>query len=171
MSTMTKIASVTVGAGGAASIDFASVPAIYDDLLLMYSTRTNRAAFYQDQMYCEFNGSATGYTWKQVGNSSGSAISLSAAVPYGGSATAALATASVFSNIGIYIPNYLSSNYKSYAVDGVNESNTASLPYSLGLESGLWSNTAAINRVTLLSETSSTILQYSMATLYGIKNS
>jgi hypothetical protein len=38
------------------------------------------------------------------------------------------------------------------------------------LTSGLWSTTSAINQITLISYGAS-FVQYSMATLYGIKNS
>ena len=37
--TFTKIASVTVGSGGASSIDFTSIPSTYTDLCVKLSTR------------------------------------------------------------------------------------------------------------------------------------
>ena len=39
--TYTLISSVTVGAGGASSIDFTSIPATYTDLLVKFSLRTD----------------------------------------------------------------------------------------------------------------------------------
>ena len=41
--TYTLISSVTVGSGGAANIEFTSIPATYTDLLLKLSTRTTRS--------------------------------------------------------------------------------------------------------------------------------
>jgi hypothetical protein len=39
------IASVTVGSGGAANIEFTSIPATYTDLVVLFSARTDRSAF------------------------------------------------------------------------------------------------------------------------------
>ena len=41
--TFKKIQTVTVGSGGAASIDFTSIPQTYTDLKIVLSARTNRA--------------------------------------------------------------------------------------------------------------------------------
>ena len=40
MATYTLISSVTVGAGGASSIDFTSIPSTYTDLLVKISARS-----------------------------------------------------------------------------------------------------------------------------------
>jgi hypothetical protein len=53
----------------------------------------------------------------------------------------ATATANTFGNTEFYIPNYTSSNYKSFSVDGVTENNATA---AFALYAGLWSNTAAI---------------------------
>ena len=80
----------------------------------------------------------------------------------------ASATASTFGNSEIYIPNYASSGYKSISADSVSENNaTAAYAFMAAL---LWSNSAAINRITITGLGSS-FVQYSTATLYGIKNS
>ena len=77
-------------------------------------------------------------------------------------------TANTFSNFSTYIPNYAGSNNKSYSVDGVTENN-ATASYQI-MYAGLWSNTAAINQITLVPDTLN-FVQYTTATLYGIKNS
>jgi hypothetical protein len=69
----------------------------------------------------------------------------------------------VFSNNDLYIPNYTSSSYKSIVVDSVSENNSTS-SYITSMQAGLWSNTSAINAITL----NATFAQYSEFTLYGI---
>jgi hypothetical protein len=77
-------------------------------------------------------------------------------------------TASTFANNEVTIPNYTSSNFKSYSVDSVTENN-ATQAYAIFV-AGLWSNTAAITSITL-GLSSANFVQYSTAYLYGIKNS
>ena len=55
-------------------------------------------------------------------------------------------TANTYAVTDIYIPNYTSSNYKSYSVDAVQETMGTS-PY-VYMQSGLWANTSAITSIT-----------------------
>jgi hypothetical protein len=77
-------------------------------------------------------------------------------------------TASVFSSGEMCIPNYTGSSYKSFSTDSVQENN-ATLS-RLVLVAGLWSDTAAVTSITLTAA-AGLFVQYSSATLYGIKNS
>ena len=90
---------------------------------------------------------------------------------FGATAVGSTATSSTFSNAQIYIPNYTSSNYKTWATESVNEINATGSEAITNMFGGLWSNTAAITRVTLTPYSAGTIQQYSTAYLYGIKNS
>jgi len=81
---------------------------------------------------------------------------------------AAAATANTFSNNELYIPNYAGSTNKSVSFDSVQENNGTTA--NAVLFAGLWSNTAAINRVTLASSGSNKFVQHSTAYLYGVKN-
>ena len=164
--TFVKIASVTVGSGGAASIDFTSIPSTYTDLCIKVSARGSVGLIYATTEI-NFNGSATGFTGKIVYGSGSSAASSNLTLNLA-DLNGSSSTASTFGSMEIYIPNYAgSSNNKSMSVDGVMENN-ATEAYA-ELIASLWSNTSAINRVTLF--INSTFLQYSTATLYGIKNS
>jgi hypothetical protein len=172
--TFTKIADVTVGSGGAASIDFTSIPSTYTDLVLKISARDNRSGSnYTDDIRMRFNGdSGSNYSNKVLyggGGSTGSFGGSGMDLMYGGYAVGTDATANTFGNTEIYIPNYAGSTYKSASVDGVAESNSSSGVY-LALEAGLWSNTSAITAIALTPINGSTFLQYSTATLYGVKN-
>jgi hypothetical protein len=172
--TFELIASSTVGSGGAATFDFTSIPATYTDLLLKCSTRQNGTASGY-RLHLRFNNSSTSeyssrelyYDNATVYSGSGSSESyIRVAFVQNGAYTA-----NTFNNVEIYIPNYLSSNYKSTSSDGVDENN-GQINF-LGINAGLWSNTAAINRITLseYSGSGTIFAQHSTAYLYGIKNS
>jgi hypothetical protein len=156
------ISSVTVGAGGAASVGFSSIPSTYTDLLVYLSFRDDNV-----NLFMTFNGSTANFTNKQLAYDGGGPASYSRTdtfVGYG--QTASTFTANVFSNCSVYIPNYASSNNKSFSIDSASETN-ATGSAMLGLVGGLWSNTAAINAISF----SASEVQYSTAYLYGIKKS
>jgi hypothetical protein len=167
--TYKKIASVTVGSGGAASIDFTSIPSTYTDLIILVSIRGSASADYRD-LFLKFNGSSTGYSNRTLYGSGSSAASGSpftdkAYVGYPNNATS---TSSTFTNGQIYIPNYAGSTNKSLSVDIVTENNaTSSFAH---LMTSLWSNTNAITSIALTMD-SSNFVQYSTAVLYGISKS
>jgi len=157
---------VTVGSGGAASIEFTSIPATYTDLIVKASIRNATGL---DHMLLQFNSATTNYT-EIIMRGSGSAATsyvLSTLIPstnglesgYVGSDT------NIFTNCEIYVPNYAGSNYKSASIDAVQEANS-STAYMV-LNAPLWSSTAAITTVTLLGQTYN-FAQYSTASLYGI---
>ena len=168
--TFIKIASVTVGSGGAANITFSSIPSTYTDLLIKVSARST-GSYKRGVLLCYFNGTATNLTYRRLygiaafgspGSDSGSDSTTSY---FSGNTS----TASTFGNDEIYIPNYASSNFKSYGSDGVSEDNSNEAGASL--TANLWSSTSAITSITLMDNQSNNLAQYSTATLYGIKNS
>jgi hypothetical protein len=167
--TYIKIASVTVGLLGAANIDFTSIPSTYTDLLLVSSVRTTRAA-YHESLTMSFNGLTTNRTNCRIYADGTGAASTSDTTMYGSQAAGATATVNTFGNVATYIPNYAGSTYnKSSSNDSVSENN-ATNAFS-ALNANLWSSTAAITQITLTPENGGTIVQYSTATLYGIKSS
>ena len=164
-------ATVTVGSGGTSSIDFNSIPSTYTDLVIKTSLRTNRSGFPADPINISLNGSTSNFNYRRIiGGGSGSAASDSGSTGTVTRADASTATASSFSNGEIYIPNYAGSSYKSLSGDVVTENNsTASGDAYAELYATLWTNTAAITSISLTSVTSSNFVQYSTASLYGIK--
>ena len=167
MPTYKAIASTTVGSGGASSITFSSIPQTYTDLVIKLSTRSGF-----DWIRCQFNSSGgTAYSSRWLSGNGSSAGSGSSSGDSSARATIVgqTDTANTFGNAEVYIPNYTSSNYKSLSGDGVSEANqTAAYAY---LTASLWSNTSAITSITLTLENAGNFVQYSTATLYGIKNS
>jgi hypothetical protein len=163
---------ITVGAAGASSVTFSGIPQTgYTDLVVKATTRDTVAGANNGPVLMKFNGSATSdYSFRQV-ISSGSAASSqnNNTIAYvdlalGSAGDSAGNTASTFTNIETYIPNYTSANYKSFSVDMVGENN-ATAAYA-GLVAGLRSNTAAITSITM---TANTLFdQYSTFYLYGV---
>ena len=166
--TYEAIATVEVGSGGAANIEFTSIPATYTDLCLVSSVRTSRGA-YHESLTMTFNGASTNRTNRRLYGDGATRNSTSDTLMYGSQASGSTATASTFGSSTIYIPNYTSSNNKSSSEEGVSENNATNA--FAELNANLWSSTAAINQITLTPENGGTIQQYSTATLYGIKNS
>ena len=163
--TYSKIATVTVGSGGVSSIDFLAIPQNYTDLVLKVSARGTRASVY-DQMYFSINGGVSGDGSAKYLLGTGSAASSGNAGLQIGYADGANATASTFGNSEIYFPNYAGSNQKSASSDSVIENNGTEAEAIM--MANLWPFTAAINRITLTTN-SGNFVQYSSATLYGIK--
>jgi len=161
---MTKIATVTVGSGGAASIDFNSISGSFTDLLLDFSIRSTQASVvtYAD---ITLNGSSSNFSGRGLYGTGSSAGSFSSTPRWFGEVVGANATANTFSNTSVYFSNYAGATNKSYSLDSVGENN-ATLANQV-IYAGLWSNTAAINSISIVS-TSGTFVQYSTATLYGI---
>jgi hypothetical protein len=167
--TFIKIASVTVGAGGASSIDFTSIPSTYTDLQLVYSLRGTEVAVYNTLLH-KINNDSTDANYRQryVRGSGTAASSSSGSNRYMGEANSSTSTSNTFMNGSWYFPNYAGSSYKSSSIDAVSENNgTEAYAY---LHALLWQGTAAINQITIIPNVGS-FVQYSTATLYGIKNS
>lgn len=168
--TMTLLSTVTVGAGGAASIDFTSIPATYTDLVVKASIRVNTTGATYSNLYISFNGSTTGFSNRILYGLAGSVASANtsgASLPYSLYGTTNTNTANTFASGELYIPNYTSSNNKSVSSDSVNENNAADGGFN-NISAGLWANSAAINQITISGVAN--FVQYSTASLYGIKS-
>jgi hypothetical protein len=170
--TYTLIKTITVGSGGAASIDFTSIPSTFTDIICKLSARTNNTG-----VRVRFNGdSGTNYAWRRLDGTGAAAFS-DANTTYGSPYNTFVYwsmqnittdTANTFSNGEMYIPNAFGSTYKSVSADSVQENNATAA--NMAMQAGLWSSTAAINQITLTPDTSTSPLfqQYTTASLYGI---
>jgi hypothetical protein len=164
--TYVQIATSTAPLLGSASFSFTSIPSTYTDLILVYSGRTSEitGTFYEVSL--TLNGSTSGFSAKQLyadGSSSGSS---SPTTRQAGLLGNVATTSNTFCNNQIYFSNYAGSANKSYSVNSVTENNAATSYISI--LAGLWSNTAAISSMSI-APTSGNFVQYSTATLYGIK--
>jgi hypothetical protein len=162
--TYTLISSVTVGSGGAQYIDFTSIPSTYTDLVIKASIRNNGS--FNDGTSINFNGDTSNNTGKRMYGSGSSVATDSGRFAINNSTGS---TADTFTNMEFYIPNYTSSNYKSWSADSAMENNGTTAYFTI--VAGLWSSAAAITSIRLLNEGGSTSnLQYTTAYLYGISN-
>lgn len=166
--TLSLISTVTVGAGGAASISFTGIPQTGTDLLIVLSGRGDAAAI-QQPIFTRINGTTgTFYSERQLYGTGSAAASTNRSagsefryVYMTGSST----TSSTFSNTSIYIPNYTSANNKSVSIESTVENNATGSWQNIN--AGLWSSTAAITSLSLLPDAAN-FVQYSTASLYTI---
>jgi hypothetical protein len=174
MATYIQIGStVTVGAIGATSIDFTSIPATYTDLVIKLTARSTDPTLSYSNLNMQFNGdTASNYksilaygTGSGVGSDNAGGAINSIRFFY---ATGSTATSNTFASTDIYISNYAGSTQKSCSLDSVTENNATSV--LTGITAGLWTGTSAITSIKLYGATYS-FTQYSTATLYGISKS
>jgi len=166
--TFVKIATVTVGAGGAANIEFSSIPSTYTDLTILLSGRTSYTGTVYRFGTIQFNGVSTNLSTRNLYASSNTTPASDTATEIYFWNNSASSTTSTFNNAQFYIPNYAGSTNKSLSIDTVAENNGTS--WLGGLVAGLWSNTSAITSIQLVSN-GGNFVQYSTATLYGISKS
>ena len=162
--TYSKISTYTVGSGGVASIDFINIPQTYTDLMLQVSLRNTTNNYWAS---IKFNNSTSNFRIITL-QSTGSMVSWNAdnSGTYAVNPVASAMTANTFGSGEIYIPNYTGINYKSFSLDATQENNGTESYW--GVSAGLWSNTSAINAISLVSGATA-FAQYSTAHLYGIK--
>lgn len=155
---MKLVETITVGAGGASSIEFTSIPQTGVDLLLVVSDRTN-----QTGSFVTINGSAiTTFSsiYAQGNGSTASSGSQTTAFKVGGSTSY---TADTFGSGQVYIFDYTSSDTKVLAMQGVSENNSTG-----SLIRMTHSSYTTSSPVTSLAVTNATFEQFSTASLYII---
>jgi hypothetical protein len=160
---MRLIETKTLGTA-AASIEFTSIPQTFTDLVVLVSMRGSFNNYYSEYRV-RFNGSTTGFSARNLygaGSGSGASGTFEASA-FGVGATA---TANTFSNDQIYIPNYTSSNAKSFSSDFVGENNATSA--FAGLYANLWTGTAAITSIQFTEVNAANFAIGTTISLYGI---
>ena len=171
-STLVALQTVTVGAGGLASITFSSIPQTYTDLVIAVSVRSSQSGTDPDGLGMQFNSdAANNYTQRQLygtGTATGSSSSTQNFI-YFGPVTGSSNTANAFGSATVYIPNYTSNRYKSISVDSVTENNASAA--SAGIRANIWNSTDAINSIRIYDFVTGNLVQYSTVTLYGVYNS
>ena len=141
---------ITVGAAGASSVTFSSIPQTgYTDLVVKISNRNGTTGLSFAGLTVAFNGSSSSFTFRTLGYYGGNIQSYNESA-FGsnsvGYAAGSAATANTFSNVEIYIPNYTSSINKCISVDGANGNMSSDTWFHM--ESGTWASSAAITSLT-----------------------
>ncbi len=168
-----SIATVTVGSGGAADVEFTSIPGTYTHLQIRWIARSARSGFADDNMAMQLNGNTgNNYAWHQL-NGNGTAASAAADSSIAnlrcGRMTGATAGASTFGVGVIDILDYTNTNkYRTVRTLSGEDNNGDGL---ITLFSGLYQSTTAITSIKLFSQTgANNFAQYSHFALYGIKS-
>ena len=166
-----SIATVSVGSGGATTIDFTSISSDYKHLQIRYLVRNQSDAYY---LKMQFNGdTSSNYSWHDL-NGDGS----SAAASAGSSQTEIFlprtstpAVSNVFTAGVIDILDYTSTskNKTTRALGGFNSNSADSGQQKIEFMSGLWFKTPeAITSIKFFA--TGNFAQYSHFALYGIKD-
>lgn len=165
------IATVTIGAGGASSASFTSIPSTYKNLQIRLLARSNRADV-NEQIGIQFN-SDTGNNYGSHGLWGNGSSATASQLNYPASAITLPWTSgnnngsNVFGVSVIDILDYTNTN-KYTTVRGLSGyDNNGNGQAAFG--SGLWSNTAAITAITVKPFYGSLWNQHSSFALYGIK--
>jgi len=165
--TMELIQTSTLGTA-ASTIEFTSIPQDGTDLMVVFSHRSSGSTF-GNQLVLRFNGVTSGYSRRLLYADNTGAFSAS-----GSSETFArfsfvqesTSTSDTFGNAAIYIPNYTSSNAKSFSSDTVSEGNSAAVYRAI--YAGLSDGTAAITSMTMFEQNSVNFVANTTASLYKI---
>lgn len=161
---MQLVETIEVGAGGAASIEFTSIPQDADDLLLVLSGRSSDTGA---SAVASFNSDTNNANYaRRTLQGTGSSVS-SLSGTYRGFIFIDLSsdTANTFGNGQLYIPNYTSGVAKSFSIDSVSENNATAANQMIF--AGSWTGTSAITNI-LLTPALGNFVQYSTASLYKI---
>jgi len=166
-----SIATVTVGAGGTASVSFTSIPSTFAHLQIRALSRSDRASTAGDGMIVRFNsdsGSNYAYHYLQGDGASATAgadtSQTSMIIPRSGSANQ---TAGIFGVTVLDLLDYTNTNkYKTIRTLGGNDANGSGI---VALFSGLWQNTNAVTSITIDQQNGSNFQEYSHFALYGLR--
>jgi hypothetical protein len=167
MPTFTQIGTgQVVGAGGAASIDFTSIPSTYTDLCLLFSLRDNFASV-SVNAGLKINTNTSNISGRVIfgTGSAANSTTITNSIAY---TVGTSGTANTFASSQLYIPNYAGSTQKSFSAESVAESNTTTV--YMQMVAGLWADTSVINSLILYPLNGTLFTQYSSAYLYGVSN-
>jgi hypothetical protein len=158
------IETVTVGAGGVASIEFTGIPQDGVDLQVLMSARGTSAN--RTIVKIQLNGSILDFTEKWLLGNGSSAISDNNAQGFVGQQNNFSYTANTFSNNSIYISNYAGSSPKSISSESVTENNATQAEQRI--TAGVWNNTASITSVEFVIQSGFPFGEFSTISLYKI---
>jgi len=168
-----SIATVSLGSGGAADVEFTSIVGTYSHLQIRWLARTDRSnSGNGDYLKLQFNSdTATNYARHDL-NGNGTTAAAGAASSTANMEINRTADAGAGSNIfgsGVVdILDYANANkYKTIRNLGGFDNNGTG---QIRLDSGLWQNTNAITSIKISVGGGSNILQYSHFALYGIRS-
>ena len=167
-----SIQTVTVGAGGSATVSFTSIPSTYSHLQIRGIARNTAAGTASDYILLKLNsdtGSNYAFHWLYgTGSAAGATSSINRANLPIGTCWETSALASSFSTVVCDILDYSNTNkFKTTRSLGGGDTNGGSYQ-EVNFMSGLWRSTTAITQIDI-SSSNGNLAQYSTFALYGIK--
>lgn len=166
-----SIQTVTVGSGGAADIEFASIPSIYQHLQIRVIARSATAST-DDFLNLRVNGDNTQSNYARHllygdGANAFSAASTGSTITNLGAISGANATSGIFGTFVIDILDYANTNKNKTirSLGGFDRNGAGEVDFN----SILWMNTNAISSVRLRTFTTANLAQHSTFALYGIR--
>lgn len=169
-----SIATVTVGAGGASSIDFTSIAGTYKHLQLRGITRCTKADTGVENVVMSFNSNTTYTDYRthylqgtgaaaEAGDLQVSSFYSNAGITLGDNATASIYTATI-----IDILDYANTNKNTTVrvLSGVDVNGAGGL---IRFASSVWLKTDAITSISLNPRSAGNFKQHSTFALYGVK--
>jgi hypothetical protein len=167
-----SIATVTVGSGGSATIEFTSIPATYTHLQLRGLGRNTAGSAGGSNIELQFNtDTATNYSSHYLRGSGSAALvgayTTSSRIYFIETIARNGNTAGVFGTFVIDILDYANTNkYKTVrGLGGYDDNGSGYILFG----SGNWRSTSAISSVKVILEGGDTFAEYSQWALYGIK--
>ena len=159
-----SIATVTVGSGGSAFVEFTSIPSTYTHLQIRATVLQTNA----DNFYAQFNNdTASNYSWHQLtgdGASVGVAAGTTTTFMFVGNVNSPTTSYTAASIIDIL--DYANTNkFKTVRTLHGSDANGSGL---VALRSGNWRSTSAVTSVKL-TPSAGTFKQYSHFALYGVR--
>ena len=174
MAAFTVINHTELGAGAAELVDVTSIPSSYDHLYAVLSPRGDDAGTivsFRVQLNGETANTNYSYTnfYTQSATISEEQSTTQPTVAAYPRMPAASATADTFGSTTMWIPNYANTvNFKqALTMNAAENASTSTSAFYLYVIAGLWSNQAAIDRITITAS-SGNFVQYSTFTLYGV---
>ncbi len=172
-----SIATVTVGSGGSATVEFTSIPATYTHLQVRCISRSALSSSDIDSLAIRFNSdTGNNYAYHSL-TGDGASVTASGAASQAagivGGEPSNTHTSGIFGGYVIDILDYANTNkYKTVrSLGGVDTNNTGTEKGQIRLQSTLWLDTSAISTITFASGGSfnRNLVEYSSFALYGIK--
>jgi hypothetical protein len=165
-----SIATVTVGAGGASTVTFSSIPSTYQHLQIRGIGRAANSTT-DENFILQFNSdTGANYSLHNVygtGSAVGANASTNFTASYFSRVSGNNSGASIFGVAVADILDYSDTNkYKTVRSLSGHDQNGSGY---VTLMSGSWRSTSAVTTITIKNESGSNISQYSQYALYGIK--
>lgn len=162
----------TVNGGGVSTdLDFQNIPSTYRHLMIIGTGRSSSAATTEDMSLQLNNDGGANYDFNELegqGSSPVAAAVTGATSAQYGKIVADSGSANHAGSFQIFIPYYKDTDfYKTFICEWGAIPDSTTTNFRVGLYTGIWNSTVAINRITLM--LTGNWMSGSQATLYGIR--